>query len=183
MTKKVFTMTIGIPSSGKSTIRQKEIHKNPNICILSSDDIRKRMLNYDKTGIAFDQDIEEYVWNEMNDKFNYCIEKKKHIFFDATNVEQERRTPFIDKAKINKYQTKALLINIDPEIAFLRQRKRERKVPKSVMYRMYYDMQKPTLQEFNIIQKIDRFANKKECIELKGKWIKNKKRCQISRLI
>jgi predicted kinase len=176
-------MTVGIPSSGKTTLREKMLKTNPNLCILSADDIRERMLNSKHTKNHDSRNIEKFVWEEMKDKRDYCINEGFDIFFDATNVNESQRKEFLIPTKQANYTSKAIILNVDPEVAFLRQKDRERKVPKSVMYRMYYDMEIPTKKEFDSIQFINKFASRKECDELKGYWIEKKERCKISRLI
>lgn len=178
---KLFTMTIGIPSSGKTTIREKMLKTNPNLCVVSADDIRFKMLDFEHTGRDFDPTIEPLVQERVRERFEECLSEGRDIFFDATNVTRQRREPFVKKAKEHGYQTNAIVLHIDPEVAYLRQKRRGRVVPKSVIYQMHYSMEPPKKGEFDRVKKIYKWATRSECNDLKGSW--NGKRCKICRLV
>jgi len=168
-----FIIVIGIPSSGKSTVRNQIKKQYSELCVISPDEIRERMLNVSVTKKSYDPSIESYVWTEAKDKLEYCIEEKKHIFFDATNIKKALRNQFISKAKESGYTTKGIYLNIDPTLALFRQKNRERKVPEDVIYNMYYTMEKPTKDEFDILEIINKNAEKNECLKLNGTWDEN----------
>lgn len=176
-------MPIGVPSSGKSTIRAERINASPNLCIISPDDIRFRILDFEHTKRDFDPAIEPQVWQEAFSRMGTCLEAKRDIFFDATNILRENRRSILDKARVSGYRTNAIWIQIDPELAYFRQTKRNRIVPRSVIYRMNYELEPPTHDEFHTIDVVKQWATRDECKSLHGSWHPKLQHCRMSRLI
>ncbi|MFA5731317.1 MAG: AAA family ATPase [Acidithiobacillus sp.] len=161
----IFFMPIGIPSSGKSTIRTQILKKYPKLCVISPDEIRFQLLDYEHTKKDFDPEIEPQVWAKAKLQLNQCIENTQDIFFDATNVDKKGRTDLLHQLSPN-YIKKAIYIQIEPELAILRQKKRERQVPEKIIYDKYNNLQLPTLDEFDSIDIVSQQASKQECEDL-----------------
>lgn len=176
-----FFMTIGIPSSGKTTLREKYVKNYPNLCVISPDEIRFKLLDYKNTGIAFDPLREREVWNKVYDDLRACAKQKRPIFFDATNVNRLSRKDTINILNGTGYNKIAIRIHIEPELAIHRQKKRERKVPDSVIFSKHYEIEEPTKEEFDKIIHIRNYASMSECNELKGTWQNG--RCKIWKII
>lgn len=137
MTKQLI-ITVGIPASGKSTLRE----MYPHMKVVSPDEIRRRLL-----GVDFDPDREALVWEEVWKVFKIYSDIGEDIYFDATNTTKKRRADVINHINKDEYRIIAHYIKIDVEIAIERNMQRERHVPESVMRSMAEGMEEPGLDE------------------------------------
>lgn len=95
-------MPIGISGSGKSTYREKLISKNPNIKVVSPDDIRKSF------GDVSDQTKNLEVFNIANHQLRDYISSGNVVYYDATNLTERSRKQSLQICK----ETNSKLIGV-----------------------------------------------------------------------
>jgi predicted kinase len=118
-------MLMGISGSGKTTLRNELKNRNKNGCVVSLDDIRKDILDFEHTGQHFEQKIEPEVQKKAINKFKECISQKNgNIIIDATNIKKENRKMYIDMARDNDMEIVVEKMIINPKLAYLRNKKR-----------------------------------------------------------
>lgn len=145
--KPFIVIPVGIPGSGKTTLREDYEERYPGICVISPDDIRMSMLDFNRTGIAFDPEIEHEVWKRAFDVLAGCALAGKNIFFDATNLTSRTRHRVLERVDRKKYDVLAVYFEIDPVVAITRVRSRKRRVPVSSIKQMHDVLEKPTIYE------------------------------------
>lgn len=138
---------VGIPGSGKSTLREEYKRNYPGLCVISPDDIRMEMLDFERTGISFDQKIEDDVWKRSFDELDACIAAGRNIYFDATNLTINVRRLIIERVDKEIYTVIAIYLDIDPDVAISRIKARKRKVPLERIIKMDEMIEKPTTCE------------------------------------
>lgn len=118
-------LTIGIPSSGKSTWAKSEIAKDPNNWVRINNDQLREMMN----GSVWSADYEKIIGNVRNHLIKDAIKCGKNIIIDNLNI---NRRHFKDVAKICKAANadinlfeKSFYIELDE--AIVRDAKREGK--------------------------------------------------------
>lgn len=142
-----FYMMVGIPSSGKSTIA-KEIAKQENAVIIATDDLREELFN----------DVNSQVDNDL--VFRTAMQrvkqnlKNRNVILDATNINYKRRMSMLHELNyIKDLQKIAVFVATPYEECLQRNKMRDRKVPESVIKRMYYNIYIPQYYEgFDDIQ-------------------------------
>jgi len=160
--QKTLTIMIGLPASGKSTFVQK-LYKEPRTIVVSSDEIRFKLLDFPKSGISFDSSIEPIVWERVRIKIQESLEDPNcdDCIFDACNLSRKNRQEFIEMAREHNARTRAFFLNGDPLFFHERNLKRNRQVPEGVLDRMIQNLEPPTHEEFDEIQTIWVSNNKK----------------------
>lgn len=149
---KLYVM-IGLPASGKSTIA-KEIAKQENAEIISTDELRKELLNDINS-----QENNNLIFTEAENRLKANIKNGKNVIFDATNINYKKRRHLLNR--FNKYNVEkiAILVATPYEECLERNAKRERKVPEEVITRMYHNFYIPQYYEgfdnINIIYNSD----------------------------
>ncbi|MFA5197719.1 MAG: AAA family ATPase [Patescibacteria group bacterium] len=145
---------IGLPGSGKSTHRTKlQARYGPRFKVISPDEIRMCLLDYEKTGKSFDESIEPIVW-----KFAYhylqnaMYDKTAIIYFDATNLTHKKRQVLLDMANANGFKTRAIVFQCPLWLAMMRNKSRKRKVPDNVISQMATIMTMPNEEGFSIFE-------------------------------
>ncbi|MBY8982916.1 MAG: AAA family ATPase [Candidatus Lokiarchaeota archaeon] len=167
--EKTLTILIGLPGIGKSTLAQNLIDK---VCdkriIISSDEIRFKELNYEKTGIDFDSLVESKVWGSLHKNVEDILKESQYqdCIIDATNVRRAQRKKFIQLAKNYNYKTVAIVLYAPYDEILKRNNSRNRKVAEEVIYRFYKKFQKPTKREFD---KVYTYGSSKAFYKLKKK--------------
>jgi predicted kinase len=151
--EKILSLLIGLPGSGKSTYAKTIATINPAIHIISPDEIRFQMLDYEHTGIDYDPNIEPQVWDQVKSEVRQCLRdiNISECILDATNTKKDLRKDFIDIARQFHAKTKAYVF--PPNIAVAKQRNllRERNVPEKVIESMANSFEEPSFDEFDKI--------------------------------
>lgn len=98
---------IGLPASGKDFMIKKMLDeglflKNKNCTILSSDEIRVELFDWE------DQTQNALVFEEMNKRCKDALSKGNTVIYNATNINRKRRTALIQMMK--KYINKVFAI-------------------------------------------------------------------------
>lgn len=154
---KPFLLTlIGLPGSGKSTYAKK-IAEETNAVILSSDDLRFQMF-----GDANDQEHNAEVFAELHRRCKDLLSKHVNIIYDATNINQKKRTAFLKELNGIDCHKKAVVFATPYELCLENNLKRERKVPEEVIKRMRENFHFPLYNEgFDEIEFVWNMGDKK----------------------
>jgi predicted kinase len=137
--KKVAYMMVGVPRSGKTTIRNVIVDTLPSINVLSADDIRLAL------NVKFDPKIEPVVWNKHNMLLSDNIKKSKSMIIDNTHISKKARQATIKILKDNGY--KVIAVELHPSYSELMRRAEESSFPKEVIMNMLSRYQSPEYEE------------------------------------
>jgi len=148
----------GIPCSGKSTYVN-ELKKIPyweNAVVLSTDAYIEKQAQ--RCGLTYNQifdDVIDDATRELELELNMAKDKGKNIIYDQTNLTTKTR-----KKKLSKlpsiYARGVIYFDVTLEEALRRNENREGKyIPKSVLKRMYHQLEVPTLEEgWDYVEKV-----------------------------
>lgn len=159
-----FIMLVGLPASSKSTYAI-ELSQLENAIILSSDSLREELY-----GDANHQDNNGELFHELYKRAKQHLTNGHSVIVDATNISQKRRIHTLNEFK--DYHSEVYYFNTPFHKCINHDRMRERTVGKSVIDRMYRQLQIPTYSEgwnkINIIHdgKIPTDNKEKEFLEL-----------------
>lgn len=143
----IVIIPVGIAASGKSMLREKYMKEIKDLHVISPDDIRMRILDFKNSGKAFDKSIEPRIWDESFDLLRKYLDRGYDIFFDATNLTRLVRLLIIELIDKDRHDIIAHFLDIDLNLALLRNRKRDRKVPEDVLRSMFSMLEPPVLEE------------------------------------
>ncbi len=130
----------GLPASGKST-KAKEMAKQLNAIILSSDSLREELL-----GDVNDQSQNEMIFKELHSRINKLLSEGQDVIYDATNLNRKRRIHLIkNELKADEYH--AYYFNSTLGECLHNDAQRNRKVGFEVLDKMYKTAQIPTKYE------------------------------------
>lgn len=134
MAGKLFIM-IGVPGSGKSTFARDVLSKTFGAEVVSSDGIRKELTGTED----FVEGDGARVFREFDRRLAGILASGRDAVADATNVHPR------DWARLSRllgvpYRKVAVWMDICPDEAIWRQERRERKVPREVVERMWQCM-------------------------------------------
>lgn len=135
MTKLI--MLIGLPCSGKSTISE-QLAEKYNATIFSSDELRTEMF-----GDVNDQDHNQELFVELHKRIKACLNSGKSAIYDACNINYKRRMAFLAELKNIPCEKICVMMATPYEECIRRNSERDRKVPKYVIERMYYNFHIP----------------------------------------
>lgn len=154
-----FYMLCGVPASGKTTLIQKLLKSNPNIVILSSDDMISKMypnLTYNQ---AYEKVISKNLFGTIEDDLKKTLQKSvlehKDIIFDRTNLVQNIRNKWLSYVPDKYYQKIAYLFLIGEKTIYERNEYRAKQgktIPQSAYDRMVKQFIFPSLVEFDDIR-------------------------------
>jgi len=150
--EKTLTLLIGIPGVGKSVLANKLIKKDSvNRIIISSDNVRFDLLDYDETGIDHDSNIEPKVWGIIKNQIKEALLNPniKECIMDSTNIRTSGREKFIQMAKDLGIKTRGIVLYASFMETKNRNRNREREVPESIIDTFYKKFQHPKKEEFD----------------------------------
>ena len=134
------TMLCGLPGSGKSTwVNQ---NKRENTIILSSDKIREELFGAEEI-----QGNPKQVFNLLYKRAEEALEQEKNVIIDSTNLSRANREKFIKRFYPLADCLSIIIFLESAEECIERQKKRDRKVPASVIRRMAQQMEMPTFDE------------------------------------
>lgn len=136
-----FTMMVGIPGSGKSTFANLYA-KNANAIIISSDSIRKELFGSEEI-----QDNNNKVFDIMRQRTIDALKNGFNVVYDATNCSAKYRKNILQSISKVNCRKMAVIIATPVEQCKYNNLKRERKVPVSVIDKMYHNFQFPMYQE------------------------------------
>lgn len=175
---------IGLPASGKSTLCNQMIEDGEVDEVVSADDIRFYTFE-----TQFDPQLEPQVWSIVKARIGKCLSGEKRCLLDATNVDMNRRHDILAIAEYFGAKKKAIVLNIDFDIAMSRNKRHpikvngnhvRRTVPNYAMYRMRYQWDESGLgntvdsikdvlkDEFDEVEVINRYADDRDCEAMGG---------------
>lgn len=142
----------GLPGSGKSFLTEKIVKENPNVVVLSIDNILER---YAKQENKSYRDIwSTYIKvaeKEFNDTLDDAIKNKKDIIWDQTNLTSESRAKKLPKLLENGYSVDAIAIELSYDEWMKRISQREsnggKTMPKTVLEDMAKSYESPKYEE------------------------------------
>ena len=125
-----FTMIIGIPGSGKSTVAKKMTDQNT--VYLSSDELRLKMFD-DENEQGRNSELFGYMLSETKK----ALVNGKDVIYDATNINAKRRTGLLKQLPKGAYK-RAVMVMAPFHICVERNGSRDRKVPEDKI-KMFYE--------------------------------------------
>lgn len=139
--KPTMTMMCGIAASGKSTYASK-IAEETGAIIFSSDELRKEMF-----GDVNNQSNNQKLFQELHKRIKDCLKSGNSAIYDATNLSSKRRRAFVNELKNIPCKKECIIMATPYELCIENNAKRERKVPESVIDKMYRSWQTPYIFE------------------------------------
>lgn len=147
-------LLIGLPGSGKSTFAKQLLAEDPQRQLISTDTIRSQIFGDEAT-----QGSWLLVWREIQRQFQQaivnssCAAASKAIY-DATNAQRRQRREVIALARTTGFtHITGLWLDTPIWLCLARNRRRVRKVPEDVIFRMHRQLRDapPTLQELDCL--------------------------------
>jgi predicted kinase len=148
----------GIPCSGKSTFVN-ELKKIPyweNAVVLSTDAYIEKQAQ--RCGLTYNQifdDVIDDATRELELELNMAKDRGENLIWDQTNISRKTRKKKL--AKLPSFYARGVIyFDVTLEEALRRNENREGKyIPKSVLKRMYHQLEVPTLEEgWDCVEKI-----------------------------
>jgi predicted kinase len=130
-------LLIGPPGSGKSTFARQRIVHNPNLQLISTDQIRERL--YGHAEIQGDWvEIESIIRAQIST----AIAQGKPIIYDATNCNRADRIAFLQNfTQFPHIFWVALQLQAPVSLCKQRNQQRDRQVPEHIIETMAYQLQ------------------------------------------
>lgn len=132
---RLYTM-VGVPGSGKSTWAT----SHPECMVVSTDAIRKELF-----GDESEQKDGALVFEIAYARLAQAVALRHDVIFDATNLKRRSRAELFKH--FPNVEHIAVYINTPFPLCKKRNRNRARQVPVSVIRRMFYQLEPPTLEE------------------------------------
>lgn len=139
--KKIFIL-IGLPRSGKSTIREMILDKHFYIVPVSADDLRYEIYNQ-----RYWENGESDVWNFRKHHLNSLMKNGTTILIDETNTTIKRRAPLLKLCDEFGYTPIYIHIDTDKEICVERAKKINDTYIIPTIERMSEQFEMPTFEE------------------------------------
>jgi putative nucleotidyltransferase with HDIG domain len=136
MLKPVFYMLVGVPSSGKTTWALE--HEDEKTIVLSSDALREELF-----GDVQHQDDNDVIFNTLNKRTKECLKKGYNVIYDATNINSKKRMGLLSQLRGLNIIRKCIIFAVPIELCKDYNRKRDKKVPTSVISKMFKNFQIP----------------------------------------
>ena len=138
MTRPELIIPVGIPASGKTTLRE----QYQDYQIISPDEIRMKIF-----GVEYDHLVEKQVWEIAFTLLEWYTDNRLNIYFDATSISKWARAKLIKAVDRRTYRVIAHYLECPLDLALKRNRERDRQVPWDVMLVMADRLVPPTLEE------------------------------------
>lgn len=139
--KPTVIMMIGLPGAGKST-KAVELAKEYNAEIFASDALREELF-----GDINHQTDNNKLFIELHRRIKECLRNGQSAIYDATNLSYKKRMAFLKELKNIPCEKIAYLMATPYEECLKNNEKRERKVPREVIDRMYRSVDIPWFNE------------------------------------
>ena len=132
---------VGIPGSGKSTYAEKNLSQFATI--FSSDKLRGELL-----GDENDQSNKDLIFRTLYDRVREHLLEGKNAVIDATNLNKAERSRVLENFKdIDNVERVAVFVNTPLDECLLRNSRRSRVVPESVIRDFHSRLEKPSIDE------------------------------------
>ena len=131
-------LLIGLPGSGKSTLVKQLLAEDPQRQQISTDAIRSQLFR--------DEAIQGpwlLVWHEVQRQFQQAVvqisrDTAQEAIYDATNAQRRHRREVIALARATGFtHVTGLWLDIPVWLCLARNKRRARRVPEDVIFRMY----------------------------------------------
>lgn len=132
-----FIMLVGLPGSGKSTFAE-----TLGYTIFSSDKLRKELWGDENI-----QGDNTELFAELHRRIKRELKNGEDCIYDATNINAKRRTAFLNEIKNISCEKICATIITDFDLCIKRNEQRDRKVPYSVIKKMYLTFDMPQFRE------------------------------------
>lgn len=132
----IFTMLIGLPGSGKSTVAEQLDFKSGKPKIHSSDNLREELY-----GNADTQEHNEELFVELHRRIKDDLRKGIDVVYDATNINKKRRTAFLRELTNIPCKRICIMVMTPYERCVELNKSRKRNVPEEVIERMIKNWQ------------------------------------------
>ena len=129
--KPVLVVTTGLPASGKSVLSLK-LAEEYNATVFSSDALRKELF-----GDENNQDNNSKLFNELHKRIKECLTSGNNVIYDATNISSKRRRAFLQELNKIDCHKKCVIVATPYEQCQENNHKRDKKVPRHVIEKMY----------------------------------------------
>lgn len=141
-------LMVGPAGAGKSTFIQNYINNSTEVChVVSRDKIRFNLLT--DTDSYFDK--ENQVFAIFIETLQICLNDAgvDVVFADATHLTEKARNKVLDALDLTNVDIIPVVVAPEMEIALRQNEMREglARVPRSVIRRMYYQLEEPTYNE------------------------------------
>lgn len=145
-----FIMLVGLPASGKSTIRKRLADKYPYAVVLSTDDLVEAAAQ--ETGNTYSgvfPSVIDMATKKVEDLFDQSVNLGIDIIDDRTNLTRWRRTNKLETVIMRGgYNKVCIVVEVDEEERQKRMLERVGKtIPADVDTRMRESWQRPTVEE------------------------------------
>jgi predicted kinase len=130
-------LLIGPPGIGKSTFARQRVVRNPNLQLISTDQIREQLY-----GHAEIQGVWEEIEPIIRAQTSMAIAQHKPVIYDATNCNRTDRIAFLQNfTQFPHIFWVALQLQAPVSLCKQRNRQRDRKVPDYIIDTMAYQLQ------------------------------------------
>lgn len=163
--KKTLTLLMGIPASGKTYLanKMKTIDSQRRV-VISSDKIRRNVLNSKEMKVYFDQSKETEVWGIVERKVYETLKDPKIIecILDAVNMTYFSRYKFIQMAKELNIHTRGIVIYRSWDTIKKWNMTRKYPVSESILMQFFRNFKPPIPEEFDELLEIGSFKRFKK---------------------
>lgn len=140
------TMLVGIPGSGKSTLREALFQKDPDAFVVSFDDIRERVLSAEPEETAH-QNLKRKLRDARFELYKEIRHSDRNVILDATCLTEEIRRSILGEMNTKFDKKTAIWVDTPLDTALQRNDARARVVPEEVILRMSGKLEIPKAEE------------------------------------
>lgn len=145
--RKLAIVTIGIPSSGKSTWADQFVSERENWIKIERDEIRMRLFGLDDySQYRHEKDNEQLVTNCFDQLLQVCSDGNLNVVISDTNINPKFRMQLFMKLEEHGYNVKIRKFCVSLEEALDRNKHRENKfIPEHIIESMFNRMKEQQL--------------------------------------